>query len=67
VIYGGADRSNPTQAGMPVIERLTADLGKNFTILLFPFSNHDLIDVRTNEFDPALVPSLLDWVFGGIR
>ena len=49
-----------------MIERLTVDLGKNFTILLFPFSDHDRIDVRTNEFDPAHVPSLLNWVFGVI-
>jgi len=61
-IYGGEDRSNPTQADIAVLEKLITDLGKDFTILLLPISNHDLIDVRTNELDPELIPSLLDWV-----
>ena len=61
-IYGSMDRSNPTQADIAVLVKLIADLGKDFTILVFPFSNHDLIDVRTNELDPELIPSLLEWV-----
>ena len=66
-IYGGEDRSNPTQADIAVLEKLITDLGKDFTILLLPFSNHDLIDVRTNELDPELIPSLLDWVLTHIN
>ncbi|MCZ6901113.1 MAG: alpha/beta hydrolase, partial [Bacteroidetes bacterium] len=61
-IYGGQDRSNPTQADIAILETLIADFGKDFTILLFPSSNHDLIDLQTNEFDPEFVPSLLGWV-----
>ncbi len=61
-IYGGMDRSNPTQADIAVLEKLITDLGKDFTILLLPFSNHDLIDVRTNELDAELILSLLGWV-----
>jgi len=61
-IYGGQDRSNPTKADIAILETLIADLGKDFTILLFPPSNHELIDVQTNELDPQLVPSLLNWV-----
>ncbi len=65
-LYGGEDRSNPTQADIAILEKLIADLGKDFTILLLPFSNHDLIDVRTNELDPELIQSLLDWVLAQI-
>jgi len=65
-IYGGMDRSNPTQADIAVLEKLITDLGKDFTILLFPFSNHDLIDVRTNELDAELIQSLLEWVLSHI-
>ena len=61
-IYGGEDRSNPTQADIAVLEKLIVDFEKNFTVLLFPFGNHDLIDVRTNELDPELIPSILNWM-----
>jgi len=61
-LYGGEDRSNPTHADIEILEELIDDFDKDFTILLFPFSDHELIDIRTNEPDPELIPSLIDWI-----
>jgi len=34
---------------------------KDFTISFFPFSNHELIDVRTGQFDPELFSKMIEW------
>lgn len=61
-IYGGMDRSNPTFYDIDILEKIKQERNKDFTISLFPFSNHDLIDVRTGEFDPELFSKMIEWV-----
>lgn len=60
-IYGGMDRSNPTFYDIDVLEKIKQERNKDFTISLFPFSNHELIDVRTGQFDPELFSKMIEW------
>ena len=61
-IYGGMDRSNPTAYDIKVLNEMIQEHGKNFTILLFPFADHDLVDVRTGEPPEELLPRLFEWL-----
>ncbi len=60
-VYGGMDRNNPTFADIPRVDKIKAELGKDFTTFLFPNTNHDLIDVTTGTFDPQLFPKIVEW------
>ena len=60
-VYGGMDRSNPTFADIAALEKIKQDRNKDFTILLFPNMNHDLIDVTTGQFDPQFFPKIFEW------
>lgn len=60
-VYGGMDRSNPTFYDITQLEKIKQERSKDFTILLFPNTNHDLLDVSTGQFDPELFPKILTW------
>jgi pimeloyl-ACP methyl ester carboxylesterase len=60
-IYGGMDRSNPTYHDIANLERIRAESGRDFTILLFPDADHELVDAATGTFDPELFPMTFAW------
>jgi pimeloyl-ACP methyl ester carboxylesterase len=60
-VYGGMDRSNPTFYDIALLEKIKQERNKDFTILLFPNMNHDLIDVTTGQFDPEFFPKIFEW------
>jgi pimeloyl-ACP methyl ester carboxylesterase len=60
-VYGGMDRSNPTFYDIAQLEKIKQERNKDITILLFPNTNHDLIDVTTGQFDPELFPKIFAW------
>jgi pimeloyl-ACP methyl ester carboxylesterase len=60
-VYGGMDRSNPTFYDIAALERIKRERNKDITILFFPHTNHDLLDVRTGMFDPELFPKIFEW------
>ncbi|MBL8115775.1 MAG: hypothetical protein JNK60_23065, partial [Acidobacteria bacterium] len=64
---GGMDRSNPTYHDIPQVEAIKSERGKDFTVLLFPNMNHDLLDVTTGRFDPQLFPRIIDWARTKLR
>ncbi len=60
-LYGGMDRSNPTFYDIAQLEKIKQERNKDITILLFPNTNHDLLDVTTGQFDPELFPKIFAW------
>lgn len=60
-VYGGMDRSNPTFHDIAQLEKIKQERSKDVTILLFPNTNHDLIDVTTGQFDSELFPKIFAW------
>lgn len=60
-VYGGMDRSNPTFNDIAQFEKIKQERNKDFTVLLFPNMNHDLIDVTTGQFDPQFFPKIFEW------
>lgn len=62
--FGGMDRSNPTFYDITTIESIKEQSGKEFTICLLPFVNHELIDVRTGELTTELFGKLIEWAVG---
>lgn len=60
-VYGGMDRSNPTFYDIAQLEKIKQERSKDLTILLFPNTNHDLIDVTTGQFDPEMFPKIFAW------
>ena len=57
-LYGGQDRSTPTQLDIP---RLAALKKSNFTVKLYPRMNHDMVDVDTGTFPATLFPDVFTW------
>ena len=59
-VYGREDRSQPSEKGALILERLRKDMGKDFTAVLFPRAGHGLLD--TPPTDPRAMPTLLAWM-----
>ncbi len=57
-IYGGMDKSNPTQADIEVLNKIKEQEGKDFTIKLYENCNHEMMDVRTGQLCNQLIPDL---------
>ena len=58
-LYGGADKSIPTDRSVEILTRMT-QAGKDFTIVVFPNAGHGLVDnVPTAPEAPA---TLVDWI-----
>ena len=58
-LYGGADRSQPTDEDVDVLNRLKAQ-GKDFSVLVYPQAGHGLLDVPPT--DPRALPEVVRWV-----
>ena len=58
-LYGGADRSQPTDEDVDVLNRLKAK-GKEFTLLVYPQADHGLLDVPPT--DPRALPEVVRWI-----
>ena len=57
-LYGGADKSIPTDRCVAVLNRLRHD--KRFTVIVFPGAGHSLVDrVPTAPEAPG---TLTDWI-----
>jgi dienelactone hydrolase len=58
-LYGGADKSIPTDRCVAILEGLKQE-GRDFTIVLFPGAGHGLVDrVPTAPKAPA---TLVTWI-----
>ena len=57
-LYGEQDKSNPTVNDIAILGRIKAELGKDFTIHLFPDADHDFVDSRTGG--PVNAQGVLD-------
>lgn len=69
--YGGLDRHQPTGLDLPVLERLRAETGADYTWRVFPNGDHGLFEVQTGLFSerrtsrglsPDFVPSVDAWL-----
>jgi len=58
-LYGGADKSIPTDRSVEILTRLKR-AGKNFTIVVFPGAGHGLVDTVSTA--PAAPETLVNWV-----
>ncbi|HEY7003918.1 MAG TPA: alpha/beta fold hydrolase [Gaiellaceae bacterium] len=58
-LYGGADRSQPTEDDVDVLKRLKAR-GKDFSVLVYPQAGHGLLDVPPT--DPRALPEVVRWI-----
>jgi len=63
-VFGGQDRSQPSQRSAATLERLREN-GKDFTVVLFPDAGHGLLD--TPPTDQRAMPTLLDWIEKQVR
>ena len=61
-VYGGKDKSNPTNNDIAILEEIMIDFDKDFTIHLFPNLNHELIDVTSNQTIPDTQFCVNDWL-----
>jgi dipeptidyl aminopeptidase/acylaminoacyl peptidase len=58
-LFGGADKSIPTDRSVQILSRLK-HAGKDFTIVVFPDAGHGLVDdVPTAPEAPA---TLVNWI-----
>jgi pimeloyl-ACP methyl ester carboxylesterase len=69
--YGGLDRNQPTGLDVPVLERLRAETGADYTWRVFPNGDHGLFEVQTGllserrasrGLSPEFVPSIDAWL-----
>jgi pimeloyl-ACP methyl ester carboxylesterase len=58
-LYGGADRSQPTDLDVEVLDRLKAK-GKDFSVIVYPQAGHGLLDVPAT--DPRALPAVVRWI-----
>jgi pimeloyl-ACP methyl ester carboxylesterase len=58
-LYGGADRSQPTDEDVDVLNRLKEN-GKDFRVLVYPEADHGLLDVPPT--DPRALPEVVRWI-----
>jgi len=58
-LYGGADRSQPTDKDVEVLNGLKAK-GKDFSVRVYPQAGHGLLDVPPT--DPRALPAVVRWI-----
>jgi pimeloyl-ACP methyl ester carboxylesterase len=70
-LYGGKDRSNPSQLCKELIEDVAREHGRDFTVVLFPDGNHGLMQCRwggaaerggLRGMVPGLYSTIHDWL-----
>jgi len=58
-LYGGADKSIPTDRSVQILRRFKG-AGKDFTIIVFPGAGHGLVDDVPSA--PEAPPTLVNWI-----
>ena len=58
-LYGGADKSIPTDRSVEILSRMK-EAGKDFTIVVFPDAGHGLVD--TVPTAPEAPATLVEWI-----
>lgn len=58
-LYGGADKSIPTDRSVEILRRLK-QAGKDFTIIVFPNAGHGLVDTVPSA--PEAPATLVNWI-----
>lgn len=58
-LYGGADKSIPTDRSVQILRRFKG-AGKDFTIIVFPDAGHGLVDDVPSA--PEAPPTLVNWI-----
>ncbi|HPG12809.1 MAG TPA: prolyl oligopeptidase family serine peptidase [Chitinophagaceae bacterium] len=61
-IYGGQDKSNPTDWDISIINGIKKKYSKEFHINLYPDYDHELIDTSTGKLGDKFVPDLRNWI-----
>jgi uncharacterized protein len=59
-VYGGQDRSVPSEKSAATLMRLRDNEGKDFKVLVFPDAGHGLLD--NPPTDARALPTLLAWI-----
>ena len=58
-LYGGADKSIPTDRSVQILSRMKR-AGKDFTIVVFPNAGHGLVDDVPSA--PTAPATLVNWI-----
>jgi dienelactone hydrolase len=56
-VYGALDQNQPTRLDIPILERLEAATGADFSWVVFPHANHGLVDTKTGLNSEAAASS----------
>ena len=60
-MFGSQDRSTPVALSVENLDALVAQQGKDFSYIIYPNADHNLRDVNTEQFFPAMSDAL-NWI-----
>ena len=60
-MFGDQDRSTPTVLSVENLDALVAEYGKDFSYIVYPNADHNLMDADTDQFFPAMSDAV-DWM-----
>ena len=60
-MFGSQDRSIPVALSVENLDALVAQQGKDFSYIIYPNADHNLMDVDTEQLFPAMSEAL-DWI-----
>ncbi len=60
-MFGSQDRSIPVALSVENLDALVAQQGKDFSYIIYPNADHNLIDVDTEQLFPAM-SNAVDWI-----
>ncbi len=60
-MFGSQDRSIPVSLSIENLDALVAQQGKDFSYIIYPNADHNLIDVDTEQLFPAMSDAS-DWI-----
>ncbi|MFC2047615.1 alpha/beta hydrolase family protein [Chloroflexota bacterium] len=60
-MFGSQDRSIPVALSVENLDALIAQQGKDFSYTIYPNADHNLLDVNTKQFFPA-INDAVDWI-----
>lgn len=60
-MFGSQDRSIPVALSVEKLDALIAQQGKDYSYIIYPNADHNLLDVNTNQFFPT-IKDAVDWI-----
>jgi uncharacterized protein len=70
-VYGGLDKHIPTRLSVRLLEPVASEVGRDFSIVVFPNANHALVEtqtgltaemLRSDRFAPGMFAQVGDWL-----